>query len=88
MAPMNPDGTFAQEVGRSWLERLIIEVGALTSNPYKAVTAALATLLMAFAVGVALWQISSGWLVASPVVPITFAVGLVAVKLVTEAPWS
>lgn len=88
MSPINPDGTYSKDRPVSISERLVALVGTLKSNPLKTVTAALATLLMAFATAVAVWQISNGWLVGSPVVPMTFMAGLVAARLVTEVRWS
>lgn len=88
MTPINPDGTISKDSLGSLLERMRVGVGELFANRFKAVTAALATLLIAFAVAVACWQIASGWLFLSPVVPITFMAGLVAAQLVTEARWS
>jgi hypothetical protein len=88
MSPINPDGSVSRETPRGLLEWLVASVGALTSNPLKTVTAALGALLMAFALAVAVWQISSGWLVGSAVVPITFMAGLLAAKLAIEVRWS
>jgi hypothetical protein len=88
MSPINPDGSFSQEMPRGLLERLLLSVGALTINPLKTVTVAFGTLLMAFAVAVAVWQVAGGWLVGSPVVPITFMAGLVAARLAVEVRWS
>lgn len=87
MSPINPDGTWSHPVQVSLLSRLMSLVAELTSNPLRLITLAFGTLLMAFATATVVWQIWSGWIVGSSVVPITFMAGLVATRLAVEVSW-